>query len=245
MLLIRKRAYARAGLIGNPSDGYTELNLSFTDFQPGESFSFAADVDPHSIAGYGGAGNAGSISGLEVAGGTITVTYADGVAVSQGFGDGSDGGFSSTIPSAVTDAVTLGVQGAILSPTVFSNNATAAVVSNTSQTAVVSGPAGTEVTLIVADAVNEDAPAGGFNELDPYEYNKALSVTYIDATIGGGGTVDVPFTVSDIADHGTYLIVAANPAAGNGPVTTPVYLEFSDGPVAAALAGRQVGSGTG
>ena len=29
MLLIRKRAYARAGLVGNPSDGYHGKTISF------------------------------------------------------------------------------------------------------------------------------------------------------------------------------------------------------------------------
>ena len=218
---------------GNDSDGYTQLNLSFNDFGTGESFSFAADVDPHSIAGYGGAGNAGAISGLEVSGGTITVTYADGTAISQVFGDGSAGGSAADIPSPVADAITLEVAGVTLGSTVFSNNAEAAVVGSTSQTATISGPAGAEVTLIVSNVANEDAPAGGFNELDPFEYNKALTVAYFDTTIGGGGTVDIPFTVTNIAGQATYLIAAANPAAGSGPVTTPIYLEYSDAPITA------------
>jgi hypothetical protein len=84
--------------------------------------------------------------------------------------------------------VTLGVLGVTLLPTSFSNGATAATVTETSQTAVVSGPAGTNVTLIVVNANMEDEPAADSVIVDPFEQNKAQTVTYLNAVIGAGGT---------------------------------------------------------
>ena len=214
---------------GTNADGYTTLSLAFTDFNPGETFTFTADVDPHSIAGYGGAGNAGAISGLEVTGATVSVTFSDGGQVSQTFGDGSVGGSFSTIPSPVTVTPTLDIAGVTLDPSSFSNGAETATVPDAAQVATVTGPIGADVTLIVIDADLEDAPAGGFNDLDPFERNKAMSVTYLTDTVGAGGTVDIPFSVTTNADWSTYVIATVENVDGvTGPVTRPVYLEVGD-----------------
>ena len=86
-----------------------------------------------------------------------------------------------------------------LAPTGFSNGDVAATVDDASQTAVISGTPGTAVTLIVVDANSEDAPPGGFYDLDPYEQNKAESVFYYNTTIEGDGDVDIPFSVTTTA----------------------------------------------
>ncbi len=213
---------------GSATDGYTTLTMNFTGFAPGEEFNFAVDVDPTTIKGFTSAGNAGAISGLELAGATATITFADGTQASQTFGDGSPGGSDATVPSTVTTAVGLAVSGIPLpfdGP--YSNGADLAIVDATAQAAVLSAPAGTNVTLIVVDAVIEDAPPGGFNDLDPLERNKAVSVTYLAAVVGAGGTVNIPFTVSDTPGEATYLLAAATGAGGmTGPVATPFYLEL-------------------
>ncbi len=216
---------------GTAANGYTTVTLNFTNFGPGEGFNFSADVDPTSIKGFTSAGNAGALSGLELAGTTATVTFTDGTQSTQTFGDGSQGGSLATVPSTVTSAVGLSVLGVTATDGGYSNSADTATVTATSQTAVISGPAGTAVKLIVSNAVLEDAPPGGFNDLDPIERNKAVSVTTLSATIGAGGTVNVPFAVSATAGEATYIMAAATGAAGlNGPVTAPIYLELDTPP---------------
>ena len=56
-----------------------------------------------------------------------------------------------------------------------------ATVDATAQTAVLSAPTGTNVSLIVIDAVLEDMPSGGYNDLDAFERNKAVTVNYFAA----------------------------------------------------------------
>ncbi len=215
---------------GSATDGYTTATLNFTDFDPGEQFVFTADVDPTTIKGFNSAGNAGAISGLELSGSTVDVTFANGLQTSRTFGDGSAGGSAAVVPSPVTTAVTLGVQGVTAVDGGFSNDAAVAAVPSAAQTAVVSGPAGTPVTLIVVDAVLEDEPSGGYHDLDPYERNKAVSVTYLPGTIGAGGTIDIPFAVSTDAGETTYITAAATSAGGDGPAAAPIYLEIGAGP---------------
>ena len=56
----------------SPHDnGFDVLQIEFTDFQAGESFSFSLDVDPTSIQGTAtpGPSNSGYVSGLELTGG--------------------------------------------------------------------------------------------------------------------------------------------------------------------------------
>jgi hypothetical protein len=233
---------------GSASDGYSTITLNFTDFNEGETFTFTSDVDPLSITGYNSAGNAGAISGLELAGTTVTVNFADGTQESQTFGDGSQGGSDALVPTGIPETVTLGVLGVALSPTGFSNGATAATVTDASQTAVVSGPAGTNVTLIVVNANMEDEPAGGFRDVDPFEQNKAQTVTYLNAVVGAGGSVNIPFTVTSNAGWSTYLMAAADDTAGStvgisGIPTTPVYLEIGDGPPAGGTVLYRVNAG--
>jgi large repetitive protein len=96
---------------GSASDGYSTITLNFTDFNEGETFTFTSDVDPLSITGYNSAGNAGAISGLELAGTTVTVNFADGTQESQTFGDGSQGGSDALVPTGIPATVSLEVQG--------------------------------------------------------------------------------------------------------------------------------------
>jgi hypothetical protein len=67
---------------GSHDGGFDVLNATFTDFGPGETLTFSADIDPTSIKGSSppGPGEAGSVSGLEMAAALVTVTYEDGSA---------------------------------------------------------------------------------------------------------------------------------------------------------------------
>jgi hypothetical protein len=58
--------------------GFDVLDIAFTDFDPGEQFNFTTDVDPNNIQGVPGAGAAGAVSGYELAGATVTITFSNG-----------------------------------------------------------------------------------------------------------------------------------------------------------------------
>ena len=208
--------------------GYHVATMAFTDFTAGETFAFTADVDPYSITGFDSAGNAGAISGLEASGATISIDFADGSSaiVETTFGD-SPGGSSTIVPNDNPTVALLDVQGVTLNPTGYSNGATAAYVTTAGQVAEITGPANTDVELIVVDAALEDAPDSGFFDLDPFERNKALSVIYLTATTNGSGIATIPFTVSTTPGESTYLLAATDPA---GAPSNPVYLEIAPDP---------------
>ena len=97
--------------------GFDKLTIEFTDFNPGETFTFTTDIDPNSIQQVPGAGAAGSVSGYELIGAMATVTFSDGtsteVSVASLFEEGSRGGAAATV---VTDdavaAPTISIVGA-------------------------------------------------------------------------------------------------------------------------------------
>ena len=65
----------------SPRDnGYDIITLDFNDFDPGETFRFSVDVDPTSIQGTSGqgGGSSGSVSGVELTGALVTVTFDEG-----------------------------------------------------------------------------------------------------------------------------------------------------------------------
>ena len=182
---------------GSGADGYSTVMLNFTGFGPGETFVFSTDVDPTTIKGYSSAGNAGAISGLELMGTTATVTFTDGVESHQTFADGSEGGATALVPSAVVGTPTLSVSGVALAPTTLSNGADAATVATPSQTIQVSGPPNSNITLIHVSGDLEDAPAGGFNDLEAYEINEADVVDYIYLATDGSGIGSAAVTLLD------------------------------------------------
>ena len=63
MLLIRKRAYARAGLIGNPSDGYNGKTISIIIRLHRMAF---ACMTPTSPSGKTGSSRAAEILGMQM-----------------------------------------------------------------------------------------------------------------------------------------------------------------------------------
>ncbi|MEO0599781.1 MAG: hypothetical protein AAF126_26955, partial [Chloroflexota bacterium] len=63
--------------------GFDVMTVNFSDFGAGEQFLFTTDVDPNSIQGVPGAGNAGAVSGYELSGATITVTFSNGAVITS------------------------------------------------------------------------------------------------------------------------------------------------------------------
>ncbi|MGB3801713.1 MAG: DUF5011 domain-containing protein, partial [Lewinella sp.] len=203
--------------VGN--GGYSVLNLSFNDFEPGESINLAIDIDPTSIEGFNAAGNAGAVSGLELAGTTVTVEFSDGQTFTTVSGElfriqpnsdvGSANHFYPGSENTAPGLTVLGASGA-------SNVAgfVDANVEEEAQTVQISGTPGDAVSLLVLESSIEDLGPGVIP--GSFEANKAQTVAQFDAVVGSNGTVDIPVTLSDNASGNIYHLVAVKARNGGG-----------------------------
>lgn len=174
------------------ADGYDTATVDFTDFAPGETFGFSVDNDPTSIKGASAPGpnEAGSVSGLELAGATVTVTFDDGTELTTNpFANDTDGGSEAVAAAGLPDAPGISLQG----------ETTPTTVSDANQTVAVTGPDGAMVRLLRVEAGLFE-PSGGGYDIDAFEANSAVAVEVLaDATISGG-SVDIPVTLTRADD---------------------------------------------
>lgn len=224
-------------------DGYDQLNLTFTDFNPGEVFSFSADIDPTTIKGNNDPDHAGAISGLELVGSTFTVEFSDGTILSgniweQGSFGGGQLALSNTSP---TTAPSLEVVGISDLP---------AAVSNPNQQIKITGPANASVCLLQVDARLFIFPDQVY-DLDPFEANESLSQNLIDnieLDENGEAFVDVTLlqtiTAADEADGGYNYFVAVVKGNNNevSPTSNKVLLKYTPITASALI---QITPGTG
>lgn len=171
-------------------EGYDQLSLDFTDFDPGEAFAFGVDMDPTSIKGDLSTGDAGSISGFEIIGATVEVTFASGATYTGSlFDEGSLGG-SDVLLNANTQALSapsLEVDG-------LSTNR---VVTDPNQTVTITGNPGSSVVLLQVDGrlyIDPGNPNVGY-DVDPFEANEAMAKVIYTAQLDGSGTAQVPVTL--------------------------------------------------
>ncbi|WP_169315620.1 malectin domain-containing carbohydrate-binding protein [Halogranum rubrum] len=210
------------------ADGYDELTIDFTDFDRGESFAFSTDIDPTSIKDAQGSGAAGSVSGLELSGATVTVEYADGSTQTTNlFADGSNGGSQATAKADLADAPTLGVDGVSLDSGILDSQHSGAVVTDTDQTITVSGPAGATVTLLHVEGQLELANQANGYELEAFEANTAENVDYVTATLDSNGEATVPVTLLDSTGTGAeggfnHFIATVEDGSGDTGATSNV-----------------------
>jgi len=87
----------------------------------------------------------------------------------------------------------------------------------TQRTLRVTGPAGAAVKLgkFPAALYLEGVPGGGY-DIDPYEVNKVTNFDYQDASIGAGGFVDIPVTMSYSSSTGGIHLFSAILVNGSG-----------------------------
>jgi glucose/arabinose dehydrogenase len=206
---------ATTGLIdhvfsGAHSGGFDGLTVDFGTFDPGEVFTFHVDVDPLSITGAAAPGPAGSasISGLELAGATVTIHFGDGSTVTgqpfalpQGasfYKVHSQNNFSTAPIDPAPQISLVGVP------------STPATLQSTSQTVQITGPVGASVRLLQSEVALELAgvPNGGV-DVHPYDGNKVVSVTEQTGVIGAGGFVDIPITLRSTLPEGGLNYLAA------------------------------------
>ncbi|MBC7784376.1 MAG: choice-of-anchor D domain-containing protein, partial [Burkholderiales bacterium] len=175
-----------------PHDGgFDAMTINFTNFGSGKTFQFSVDNDPTSIKGGSSPGpnDSGSISGLELLGSLVTITFSDG-SVQTGYlfhKNNSTSGSQNIIRTGAPAAPAITMIG-VASPS---------VTGSANQTVRVVGTAGSTVTLVILEGglFTQGLPNGGF-DLDPFESNTAIGVVKIDVTVGAGGFVDVPVTLT-------------------------------------------------
>ncbi|HMB61997.1 MAG TPA: dockerin type I domain-containing protein [Eudoraea sp.] len=194
--------------------GFDIITVNFSDFDPAEYFDFTTDIDPNSIQGVAGAGNAGAVSGYELIGATVTVSFSDGsVLTSSLYEDGSLGGGQAVVAENAPVTPSISVVGVGTGP---------ATVNTLNQVVTVSGTPGDNVSLLLMDSrlfiASGDPP---FNVADPTYYaNEAMSgKTLFTDVIGPGGTIDIPVTLLQTLsgdatpDGGLNQLIAVSSAA--------------------------------
>jgi hypothetical protein len=210
---------------GAHDGGFDALTVNFSDFDPGETFTFHIDVDPTSIQGATppGPSGTGHISGLELTGATVTVVFTDGTTTqTQTFRTtGSARASQTTADTGLPPAPVLTLVGATTPP---------AVVTNANQTLRITGSAGATVRLLQVEAglYLTGVPGGGF-DIDPFEANKAVKIAELTATIGAGGFVDVPVTLTSTdpdAGYNYFAAVIQDAGGRTGDVSQPIVLKL-------------------
>jgi hypothetical protein len=209
---------------GAHDGGFDALTATFTDFAPGETLTFSADVDPTSIRGSDppGPGESGSVSGLELTSATVTVTYEDGT---------FEAGRLFRTPGSLGESrVRLdGVGRAVPSVAVVGVPTNPATITEPAQTVRVTGPPGATVRLLAVEGALFTAglPGGGF-DIDAYEANSVVAVNEHAVTIGPGGSVDVPVTLgTSVPNGGNHRLVAVVESAGAaGPTSGMIVVQF-------------------
>ncbi len=198
---------------GSASQGYKQLILDFTDFNPGEALGFSIDIDPESLAEFGQTINAGGISGAEAARSRVTYIFADGTQQNAdlfGTGVGQADARSQSIQGAAPTVTIGGVSSGNVS--IPSSGATAEELS----TAIVSGRPG--ATVRVQTMLVEQQAVSSSN---PFQGNAATSVSYQNVTLDaeGKGTVQVNLAT------GRVTVVAVAEVDANGFVISAVSSE--------------------
>lgn len=204
--------------------GYRAVDVFFTDFDPGETFGFSADADPTSIRGTsgGGADSSGSVSGLELTGATVTIWFDDGSQIA---------GETFLIPASVSGSQNVIKAGPPAAPTISALNVSApATVASAAQTIRVSGPAGAAVRLMRVEA-ELDLNGGAGYDIDAFEANSAVAVADTPATIGAGGFVDIPVTLtrtnnSSDLNYFAAVIVDSDGSGRTGLMSNVLVLEY-------------------
>ncbi len=206
--------------------GFNVITTDFTDFQSGESFLFGVDIDPISTRGTAppGPDHAASVSGYELLGSLVTVEFSDGSTLTTELW---------RYNTSVTGSVNTARLNTLVAPSieVLGIPSTPTFVSNLNQTVRVSGPAGADISLLVSEGEMVEQPGGGY-DVDPFELNTILNVAEYSATIGAGGTVDIPITLIDDELLGgtyggkNYIIAVIRDADQTSPLSNRIVLEY-------------------
>ncbi len=207
-------------------DGFDLLILHFADFDPGEQFAFSVDVDPTTIRGTAVPGpyQSGSVSGLELAGTTLTVTFDDSLMLT---------GQTFIIPGSLSGSEALVRAGLPGSPlvTIAGIGGNTAIVTDPQQTLQVTADPGRLVHVLIIEG-GLFIEGQGF-DVDPFEANSAIAVQAgITAVTNSAGQADIPINLSHtLANEGGFnyiLLVQENAYRMLGATSSPITLKLEN-----------------
>ncbi|MBY8975109.1 tandem-95 repeat protein [Rhodobacteraceae bacterium NNCM2] len=220
--------------------GFDVLTIDFTDFDPGEVFTFTTDIDPNSIQGVPGAGAAGAVSGYELIGGTVTATFTDGTSIETSiaslFHDGSLGGSQATVTT----------EDAVAAPTLTLVGGTGDQVPGLPGTqsdipaadfvVEVTGPANGTVEILQMDSrlfIASGAPAFDVSAQElPFYANEAMAgQTITTVQLDASGTAQVPLSLLETAassgpDGGVNYLMAVVTGSEVGLTSEPLVVKL-------------------
>lgn len=204
------------GLVGHsyssPHDlGWDILDVTFDDFDPGETFTFSVDVDPTTIQGSAGPGpgESGSVSGLELTGTTVTIDYESSASLTARTFRSAGSQSASEISLGTTPAPAPSIQ--VLGKTTPAN------VTTTDWTVRVTGTPGATVTLLQLEGgLHLSGLPGGGLDVDPFEANTALAVSETSVALDGTGSADVSVTLTQSDPEGGIVHLYAVEQNGSG-----------------------------
>jgi hypothetical protein len=214
-------------IYGSPHDGgFDVLALNFNNFDPGEQVAFSVDVDPTSIRGVQAPGPAesGSVSGLEMSGATVTVSFANSLILTTTTHRiaGSSSGSAALIRENLPPQPAVSIEN-IPSPP--------ATVSSAGQVVQISGGSiwATAVVVVIEGGLfTAGLPGGGF-DIDPYEANSAILVQEYSQIVNYDGTAEIPITLTRSNDNSglNHILVYFKDYHGYpGPTQEAIVLEF-------------------
>lgn len=199
--------------------GFQSMTVSFDQnvsggFDPGETMTFSLDIDPTNIRNSGVQADAGSVSGLELLGSTVTVNYADGTSQqSEIFGDGSAGGGEASVAFGDAVAPVLHLAG---------QSSGKIGVGVQAQTVTVTGAANSTVKV----AVITGGTGNNVTPIDIWDANKATAVSYQTVTLNGTGNGS--FTINVPTNAPLYIAAAVDDGSAGAPghVSAPIIVAF-------------------
>ncbi len=207
---------------GPHDGGYDGANLAFSEFDPGETFTFSVDIDPTSIQGGSTSGAAGSVSGLEMTGAVVIVDFDNGETITSTLfrtpasTSGGENIFKAGSPPAPGIAI-LGIPGP------------PAIVANPNQIVRLSGTPGSTIRLFRVEGELELVAAPGF-DLDPFEANTAVILEEFTTVLNGSGIADVPVILtSNTTAALNHFVAAVQDDDGSGrmsPASDVIVLEL-------------------
>jgi len=165
----------------NGAEGYDALELTFTDFGPGETLEFSIDIDPLSIHAHPAPSPAGAVCGLELVGATVEVEFDSGLTHAAELAPipGVPGGARAGVRGGRPPAPSISLDSIGAGP---------AVVLSPAQTVRVTGQPGASVRVFVVEGhLRPDGVPGGGYDLDPFEANTGVSLSEQVVTLDGSG----------------------------------------------------------
>lgn len=209
--------YTGFNFINARDNGFEAVEIFFNDFDPGESFSFSADVDPTSIQGSFAPGPQGTglISGLELSGASVTYDFGGCVSISSNLFPvaGSQDAVQTFLSSSSDSNLGIAIQGETGNQITLKDD-------ERDQTVVVSnGPVGASVRLLVLEGALY-IENGGF-DIDPFEANTVVNVVEYNGVFNGSGVAEIPVTFTKADDDaGINMMIASIDNGSSGQITS-------------------------